>query len=244
LSALPDGETSIGYLLAHRSVISSLCLLPTSQSRTILFSAGWDHRLVAWDLPSLSPIAEHILASAANIAAPVPAEKEAAAGDDGKNDTEGGDEEGEGEDEEKYKESAYANYPFKLAATRTTGGTGVAHLASILKEDKKVLMFSLLCNSLSGTSTASTLRDAIDQVGYCENGPEGELSKVGELSIDALPLDLIFLTENSFALLLPTPHILQIYSINQVHGTVTFEATTSAVVNHSLLETIARETGK
>lgn len=125
LSSFPIIEEVQGYLLNHKSVVTSIGFI--DRAGHYLVSAGWDHKVILWNTKTFAVLDEYSFkgteTSESSSNAQEAASSESAAPVDDAED---------GEKERDYNEASAGNYPFKV--TVSTNGT----VAVLSKNEKKV----------------------------------------------------------------------------------------------------------
>eukprot|EP01033_Poteriospumella_lacustris_P006300 gene6300-4522_t len=124
LSSFPIMEEVQGYLLNHKSVVTSIGFIDPAGK--YLVSAGWDHKVILWNTNTFAVLDEYSFkgteSSESTNAQEAASSEPAAPVDDAE----------DGEKERDYNEASAGNYPFKI--TVSANGTVVV----LSKNEKKV----------------------------------------------------------------------------------------------------------
>lgn len=133
ISSFPLVEEIRGYLLAHKSVVTSIAFV--DKEGQYLVSVGWDHKIILWNTISCTPIdvISFNESDSNEIAGASEAKSSATPLGDGE----------DGEKERDYNEALAGNYPFKVAVS----SNGL--VAVLCKNEKKVTI-------LRATTTTSS----------------------------------------------------------------------------------------
>lgn len=125
ISSFPLVEEVRGYLLAHKSVVTSIAFV--DREGRYLVSAGWDHKIILWNTSSCAPIDVF----SCNESDTNEIASSAGASEEKQDETPQEDGE-DGEKERDYNEASAGNYPFKV----TVSSDGL--VAVLCKNEKKV----------------------------------------------------------------------------------------------------------
>ena len=208
VSHFPDVENIQAYCLGHTSVVSSVCIA-TIDSKTVILSTGWDHKLIVWN-PTNGSVLCSILCQD-NSDGRIDTEVVDNAGNvvdesdhDDCNIIEGKDEADKEDcdvvDDKQYDESRAGRYPSKVVAAVLFGKSVVAVR---FKQSSSVRLYVIeqrINTEVGGLVDSYTIR---------------ELSCLG-LHLKATPVDVEFSATSSPQLvaLLPKPIGLQIFELS------------------------------
>lgn len=221
VSHFPDVENIQGYCLGHTSVVSSVCIA-TIDSKTIVLSTGWDHKLIVWD-PTNGSVLCSILCQD-NIDGRIDTDvmdneqvgnAENAVDESDHDDCDTTDkaniierkDEADGDDcdaadDKQYDESSAGRYPSKVVAAKLFGKSVVA--AVRFKQSRSIKLYVIECVN---TEVVSGL--------LVDSYTIRELSCLG-LHLKATPVDVTFSGTSSpqLVVLLPEPIGLQIFQLS------------------------------
>jgi ribosome-associated translation inhibitor RaiA len=209
LSYFPVMENIYGYLFGHKNVISSIDFVfendqtnhnNNHQFQNYLISTGWDHRLLLWNITTLSIEHEYLLNNqstttvdtttlTAIVAEPSTTTIAATTTEETEED---------GEVEKDYNEAQAGNYPFKLVSNKQS--ISRLWIAMIYKGEKRVSLFTII---------TATVREGTEAVEV----ESKQLIHIQDIPLVEQPLDIVYLNPTTLAILLPYPHYLQIFSL-------------------------------
>jgi len=208
VSHFPDVENIQAYCLGHTSVVSSVCIA-TIDSKTVILSTGWDHKLIVWN-PTNGSVLCSILCQD-NSDGRIDTEVVDNAGNvvdesdhDDCNIIEGKDEADKEDcdvvDDKQYDESRAGRYPSKVVAAVLFGKSVVAVRFKQSSSIRLYVIEQRINTEVGGLVDSYTIR---------------ELSCLG-LHLKATPVDMEFSATSSPQLvaLLPKPIGLQIFELS------------------------------
>lgn len=221
VSHFPDVENIQAYCLGHTSVVSSVCIA-TIDSKTVVLSTGWDHKLIVWDPTSGSVLCSilcqdnsdgrintEVLDNEQVENAVDESDHDDCDMTDKANIIEGNDE-ADGEDcdaadDKLYDETRAGRYPSKVVATAVLFGKSV--IAAVrFKQSSTIRLYVIEQQQRTNTDDVSGLVDSYSI---------RELSCLG-LRLKATPVDVTFSGTSSpqLVVLLPEPIGLQIFRLS------------------------------
>ena len=202
ISRFPDVHSIESYCLGHKSVISSICLYPNQEEalqlakNEILFSAGWDHQIMAWAIPSGKLMGRYCPGNDKNeplALLPNVIENE---NENEKEEEDGaGEEEGEDDEKEKtYNAAAAGSFPTKLIMIPTPSNT-----YQMLSTFKTLTQLKVLSLSLEANHVSFGLMQTVELKGC--------------------PYDIICFQNRFVFVLLDAPDFIQIFEIEMESST-------------------------
>lgn len=217
VSHFPDVENIQAYCLGHTSVVSSVCIA-TIDSKTIVLSTGWDHKLIVWD-PTNGSVLCSILCQDnidGRIDTDVMDNEQVDAVDESDHDDcdmtdkaniierkdEADGDDCDAADDKQYDESSAGRYPSKVVAAKLFGKQSVV-AAVRFKQSRSIKLYVIECVN---TEVSGLLMDS-----YTIR----ELSCLG-LHMKATPVDVTFSGTSSpqLVVLHPEPVGLQIFQLS------------------------------
>lgn len=199
ISHFPDMENIHTFFLGHTKVVASVSFVEL-KGRILALTTGWDHKLNLWDahtgtlVQSLSFLSEAEKAKAESSEqkaeeevedAEEPVVTEAAA--DTTEAAEGEEEDLEGK---VYDEISAGNYPMKVVSNQSLHN-GSEALVSVL---------------FKGLAVLKVLRVTV-------TGETFALTEIASVALNAVPVDVLFVSANEVSVLLPRPFGLQVHRV-------------------------------